>query len=131
MSGKRVRACSALVLVLLMMGVFSGCEKSEEVRIHSYDIGSPFITSVKDSKMHVQAEVTFEYNNEKDLEILDAKKYVVMDAINSVLMTVTEEQLKASDELIPQLGEKMAAKINESLGITSVTKVYFSKFVSQ
>ena len=121
--------CSALILFAL-----TGCgenDEGSEKRIHPYDMGTSFVTSVKDSKMHIQTEITLELNNEKDIEILDERKYVVTNAINEVLSGVTEEQLKASDELMPQLGAKVAERINGDLGITSVIKVYFSKFVSQ
>jgi len=130
-----------LLILIVGMGIFmfytfsptptkSVNDSEEDDTIIGYNTGSAFITSLKDSRRFIKADIVIEVEDKEDEKILTDFNYRVRDCILDILGDITEEDLK-SDGLKDKLKTEIKNTLQNMLKIDSIKGIYFNEFVVQ
>lgn len=113
---------------------FAGPGEPVEPPVSTYTPGEFFVTNVKDSYALFKVTVVLEVDKAADDKDFTAfmtnNNHIIRDTIVFILREKTEEQLRAAD-IKQVLGEEIALKVNEALGISNIQAVYFNDYVLQ
>jgi flagellar basal body-associated protein FliL len=116
----------AVLLAVLM----AGCADSDELKTFPYVPGDSFTTNVRDGgRLMLRSEVVIDVLDQKHINVLEEKEYVVRHTISRFLSEQNEETLRAigAKEV---LGDALRHEINIALGRDYVYKIYLSYFMA-
>ncbi|MBZ2173866.1 flagellar basal body-associated FliL family protein [Schnuerera sp. xch1] len=86
--------------------------------------------NVNDSKRILKVKVTIETDDEKALEVLDRKRFLIRDDINKIIRDKTEEDLNGTDgqvKLQDEIEESLIDLFNDEI----ISNIYFNDFIMQ
>ena len=95
-----------------------------------YSTGSEFITTLKNSRRIIKADVVIEVQNKKDEKILSEFNYRARDCILTILGNISEEEIER-ESFKENLKAQIKDAIQDMLKIDSIKGVYFNDFVIQ
>lgn len=106
---------------LLLLLFASACNNKN----YTYDPGKPFVTNVKNSDKILKCEIVFEIT-ENNIKNCEEKNYIIRDAVNKVLIELTEDEIYENTDL-DEIGLRLVDSVNEAMR-TSI--FYSASFVS-
>ncbi len=130
-----------IVLILLLalvagiaVGIFffsnnSGEKKVKELQSYSITLDDLYC-NIKDSKRILKIKITLETTNEKTLEKLTAKQFLIRDDVNKIITNLTEEELRGKEGQI-NLQNQIKANMVDLFNDESITSIYFNDFIIQ
>lgn len=95
-----------------------------------YNTGSPFITTLRDSRKIIKADIVIEIHDKKDERILSDFNYRVRDCILTILGNISEDDIK-SEDFKDNLKSDIKNKLQEMLETITIKGIYFNEFVIQ
>ena len=142
MSTKKIIVVVSLVVVALSitaLGVFFGItmskdkgDKKEDIskkEIYQHDIGEIY-SNLSESKKLVKINPTVETTDEKFVETLTNKNYIIRNEINEIIRSKSEDEIKGSDGQ-KQLQDSILTRLNKVFNTQVITNVYFKDFIVQ
>jgi len=108
----------------------ASAEPVENGEVIGYSTGSEFVTTLKDSKRFIKADIIIEIQDKKDEKVLTNYNYRVRDCILNILGDIREEEMK-SDNFKDKLKMKIKDALQNMLKIDSIKGIYFNEFVVQ
>lgn len=137
MSTKNVVVILLILVVLLSgIGIFLGINmyknnKSEEKPIETFSLTlEDMYCDLKDSNSIAKINVTVETYNERSLETLENKIYLVRNNINEIVRNKTEEELKGKNGQV-NLQKEIKDSLVNVFNDEAIINVYFNQFVIQ
>lgn len=130
-----------IVLILLLalvagiaVGIFffsnnSGEKKVKEIQSYSITLDDLYC-NIKDSKRILKIKITLETTNEKTLEKLTAKQFLIRDDVNKIITNLTEEELRGKEGQI-NLQNQIKTNMVDLFNDESITNIYFNDFIIQ
>lgn len=130
-----------IVLILLLalvagiaVGIFffsnnSGEKKVKEIQAYSITLDDLYC-NIKDSKRILKIKITLETTNEKTLEKLTAKQFLIRDDVNKIITNLTEEELRGKEGQI-NLQNQIKTNMVDLFNDESITNIYFNDFIIQ
>lgn len=141
MGKKKVIIILVVVLFLIVaiaLGVVFGMkmmksDKTEEdistKEVFQHDVGE-LITNLTGSKKLVKVNPTVETTDEKFLETLTNKNYIIRNEVNEIIRSKNEEQIRGN-EAQKQLQQSILKRLNEVFNTQVISNVYFKDFIVQ
>ena len=86
--------------------------------------------NIKNSKRIVKVNLSIETYNEKNLDLLKSKEYLIRDNINQIIRNKTEEELEGKDGQL-MLQEEVKNALTNLFDEDSIANIYFNDFVIQ
>ncbi|MBU5426539.1 flagellar basal body-associated FliL family protein [Tissierella pigra] len=131
-----------MIIIILLLSLIAGIgvgifffsnktiEKSpKDMKTYSLTLEDMYC-NIKESKKILKIKFTIEITNEKTLETLTAKQFLIRDEANKIIRNLTEEDLKGKEgqtSLQNQLKESIIELFNDE----SITNIYFDDFIMQ
>ncbi|MCL2084220.1 MAG: flagellar basal body-associated FliL family protein [Oscillospiraceae bacterium] len=119
--------CSAALMAALM----AACGGDVEVKLFAYDPGEAFVTNFAepDAKKMLKCAVMFEITDQKAVESLVERNYIIRDAVIKELSRLTTEDATVYKDL-DALGVRLVEAVNAALGLPDPIfhGAYFSEF---
>ncbi len=141
MGKKKIIIILAVVLFLIVavaLGVVFGMkmmkgDKAEEdisaKEVFQHDVGE-LITNLTGSKKLVKVNPTVETTDEKFLETLTNKNYIIRNEVNEIIRSKNEEEIRGN-EAQKQLQQSIIKRLNEVFNTQVISDVYFKDFIVQ
>lgn len=98
-------------------------------KIFQHDVGE-IISNLSESKKLVKINPTVETTDEKFLEVLTDKNYIIRNEINEIIRSKKEEEIKGSEGQ-KNLQKQILARLNEVFKNKVISNVYFKDFIVQ
>lgn len=126
------------LIVAIALGVVFGMKMSKgdkgeedisEKEVFQHDVGE-LITNISASKKLVKLNPTVETTDEKFLETLTNKNYIIRNEVNDIVRSKSEEEIKGS-EAQKQLQDSILKRLNEVFNTKVISNVYFKDFIVQ
>ena len=95
-----------------------------------YSTGSAFVTTLKDSRKVIKADIVIEIQNKKEEKILNDFNYRVRDCILTILGNISEDDIN-SEDFKDNLKVKIKNTLQDMLETVNIKGVYFNEFVIQ
>jgi len=105
-------------------------KKAKEEPTVFYDLGTDFITNVKNSNRYLKVTLAMEITNEEAKKEIQAQEVKVKDVIISVLRSKTVEDLTGDDSQ-ENLKRDIKKALVEKLGLEDIINLYINEFVMQ
>lgn len=102
----------------------------QEEDVIGYNTGSPFITTLRNSKRIIRADIVIEVQDKKDEKILNDFNYRVRDCILTILGNISEDDIN-SEDFKDNLKVKIKNTLQDMLETVNIKGVYFNEFVIQ
>ncbi len=136
MSKKVIIIIAVVALVLIIAGVVVGVlllgnseKKPKEVKTYFLSLGEIY-SNVKDSKKIVKVKFTIETTNEKSIDKLSGKSFIILDEVNKIIRNTTEDELQGMEGQT-KLQDSILERLVELFENESITNVYFDEFITQ
>jgi len=138
MSKKTILIVIIILLLALIAGITvgmlffsnrSGEKKVKEVKTYSLTLEDLYC-NIKDSKKILKIKITIETINEKTLEKISEKQFLIRDEVNKIVRNLTEEDLKGKEGQI-NLQKVIKDNVVDLFQDESITNVYFDDFIIQ
>lgn len=97
--------------------------------IFQHDAGEMY-SNLSESKKLVKINPTVETTDEKFLEVLTNKNYIIRNEINEIIRSKKEEEIKGSEGQ-KNLQKQILARLNEVFNTKVISNVYFKDFIVQ
>ena len=129
-----------LAIVAIVFGVIFGLQMSNNSSnnnvedmasktIFRHDVGEMYC-NLSESRKIVKVNTTIETTNEKFLEVLTNKSYIIRDEINKIIRSKKEDEISGSEGQ-KNIQKEVVAKLNEIFNTKLITDVYFNDFIVQ
>lgn len=135
MSKKTIIIVLAVVVVAILAGLAIGIniykKNSEPKEVVKYSLTlDDMYCNIKDSKRIMKLRVTVETLDEKFIETLTEKQFLIRDEINKTVRNKTEDDLEGENGQI-NLQENIKENLVNLFENESITNVYFNDFIIQ
>lgn len=129
-----------IVVIILVLAIFAGIAAGvvfwkktgnieKEVKRHNLTVDDMYC-NIKDSKRILKLKITIESIDERSIQKLTEKTFLVRDEVNKIVRNKTDEQLEGTDGQI-----NLQKEIRDNLIILfedeTITNVYFNDFIIQ
>ena len=126
-----------VIILILIIGVFvymlsqgrsAFGNSAERDEVIGYNTGSEFITTLKNSRKVIKADIVIEVQNKEDAKILTEYNYRVRDCILTILGNIAEEEIE-QEGFKANLKAQIKDALQNLLEINSIKGIYFNEFV--
>lgn len=127
-----LKLAAIFTICVFSLTLFAACSKEtgdEPPTLYAFDTGDAFTTNIKDSKKMLKCQVVFQLNDEKAVTEFTEQNYIVRDAVNKVLLGLTEDEVLNNADL-DALGAKLTEAANAALNTTHFYSAKFTTFVA-
>ncbi|AFS78599.1 flagellar basal body-associated protein FliL [Gottschalkia acidurici 9a] len=130
-----------LAIVAIIFGAIFGLQMSKNSAtsgmesaminkdIFKYDVGEMYC-NLSESRKLVKINITVETANEKFLEILENKNYIIRHEINEIIRSKKEDELSGSEGQ-KAIQKEILGRLNEVFNTKLISDVYFNDFIVQ
>ncbi len=130
-----------LAVVIIVVGVLfgiqmmnknNGGEKTEDISnkaVFQHDVGEMY-SNLSDSKKIVKVSTTVETTDEKFIETLTNKNYIIRNEINEIIRSKKVEEIEGTDGQ-RNLQKQIVTRLNEVFNTKLISDVYFNDFIVQ
>ena len=128
-----------LVIILAIVGIALGFafyknnnnKDSTRKHLETFNLTlEDMYCNIKDSKKIAKVKITVETNNNKTLEFIEGKQFLMRDDINKIIRSKNEDELQGKEGQVT-----LQKEINESLiklfDDETITNVYFDDLIIQ
>lgn len=98
-------------------------------KVFQHDVGEMF-SNVSDGKKLVKINATVECTDEKFIEVLTSKNYIIRNEITEIIRGKKVEELEGSEGQ-KNLQKQILARLNEVFNTKVISDVYFQDFIVQ
>ena len=138
MSKKAIIIIGVLVAVIIIGFILgfvllrrSSTNSSEPVDLEKHSITiEEMYSNVKNSKKIVKLQISVETTNEKEVEILANKSYLIKDIANKIIRNSEESDLAGKEGQV-KLQELIKEDLLETFKSQTISDVYFDQYVIQ
>ncbi len=125
----------AVIIIGFILGFVllrrSSTNSSEPVDLEKHSITiEEMYSNVKNSKKIVKLQISVETTNEKEVEILANKSYLIKDIANKIIRNSEESDLAGKEGQI-KLQELIKEELLEIFKSQTISDVYFDQYVIQ
>lgn len=116
----------------LQMAKGGGDENGEDIsnkEVYQHDVGEMH-SNLAESKRFVKINVTVETIDEKFLEILMNKNYIIRNEITEIIRSKKVEEIEGSEGQ-KNLQKQIVSRLNEVFNTKAISQVYFNDFIVQ
>lgn len=129
-----VIALLLLIIVGIAVGIFmfsrdSGSTRVKEIKTYTTTLDDLYC-NIKDSKKILKIKITLEATNEKTVENLINKQFLIRDEANKIIRDLTEEELQG-EEGQTNLQNDIKNSLVELFDDQNITNIYFNDFIIQ
>jgi len=124
-----------IILIILLLGGAAGyyfffMPKEPEDTSFTLDPGEQFVTDIADSRRLLCADIVFKLADSEREAYYIANNHVIRHAINAILRSKTEEDLK-QESVEGHLDAEILERLNAEFDTDEFLKIYFNTFVIQ
>lgn len=125
----------AVIIIGFILGFVllrrSSTNASEPVDLEKHSITiEEMYSNVKNSKKIVKLQISIETTNEKEVEILANKSYLIKDIANKIIRNSEESDLAGKEGQV-KLQELIKEDLLETFKSQTISDVYFDQYVIQ
>lgn len=105
-------------------------EISEEpTELYIYKLDSSITTNIKNSKKFVKCGLVFQLQDAEELPLMEKNDSRVRNIINETLRSYGETDYR-QDDILDQISFGVISRVEQQIGIQSITDVYFEEFIT-
>ncbi|MDD2457513.1 MAG: flagellar basal body-associated FliL family protein [Eubacteriales bacterium] len=124
-----------IILILLALGGAAGyyflfMQQEPVIESFTLDPGEQFVTDIADSRRLLCADIVFKLADSEKEAFYVENNHVIRNAINAILRSKTEEDLK-QERIEGHLDEEILERLNSEFDTDEFLKIYFNTFVIQ
>lgn len=129
-----VIALLILVIIGIVVGIFVFSSNSSEAKVKKVKTYTTTLDdlycNIKDSKRILKIKITLETVNERTIQTLTEKQFLIRDEANKIIRELTDEELQG-EEGQTNLQKSIKKSLIDLFDDESITNVYFNDFIIQ
>ncbi|HHV37948.1 MAG TPA: flagellar basal body-associated FliL family protein [Tepidimicrobium sp.] len=133
-----IRILLILVIIIAVTGIVIGImfyrnnpKELSKSKKETYNLTlQDMYCNIKESRKIAKVRITIETNEQKTLDLIEGKQFLIRDDINKIIRNKTEEELQGKEGHVA-LQKEIRESLNKLFDKGNITNIYFDDLIIQ